>query len=325
MKTRIEYIDLVKGIAIILVVIGHVLWFDLYPGGAADESKLYRFIYSFHMPLFFFLSGLVSKTDLKWNEMPKDLWKRFRTLLVPFFVFSTVFSFWYGGTDFGFLTNEVKSGYWYLWVLFVLYVISYPIGKIGKGKVGFVCQTIVAVLIWYSLLKITENISPIVRGTLSLSLIYKNFPYFIAARLIKQNELHKYVLENVYSFIIALAIWMCSGCLTRIPFAEYAVAMSAIVVVMNVCIKMEKILTSKVKETFIYLGKSSLYIYIFHYFFVVLFATTFFRDVLLQYSNIGIDFILVALPATLSIIGALVVRYIVEREPLIMKYIFNKQ
>ena len=46
-EQRIEYIDVAKGVAIILVVIGHVLWFDLYPGGTANGSSLYRFIYHF--------------------------------------------------------------------------------------------------------------------------------------------------------------------------------------------------------------------------------------------------------------------------------------
>ncbi|MCD8011746.1 MAG: acyltransferase family protein [Lachnospiraceae bacterium] len=49
---RIKEYDVAKGIGILLVVIGHALPTDSY----------WRvFIYSFHMPLFFFLSGLVMK------------------------------------------------------------------------------------------------------------------------------------------------------------------------------------------------------------------------------------------------------------------------
>ncbi len=48
--TRIEAIDLIKGVAIIAVVLGHVL---------VDQGFLNAWVYSFQVPLFFFASGLV--------------------------------------------------------------------------------------------------------------------------------------------------------------------------------------------------------------------------------------------------------------------------
>ncbi len=52
---RDELLDFYKGIAIILVVLGHT--FQLYNRLNFDESLGFRIIYSFHMPLFVFLSG----------------------------------------------------------------------------------------------------------------------------------------------------------------------------------------------------------------------------------------------------------------------------
>jgi fucose 4-O-acetylase-like acetyltransferase len=50
MNERIEWIDIAKGIGILLVIAGHTI------------SLTYSYpIYAFHMPLFFFLSGLVHK------------------------------------------------------------------------------------------------------------------------------------------------------------------------------------------------------------------------------------------------------------------------
>ena len=46
-RKRIEYVDVAKGIAILSVIVGHT--FSAYDPG----SLLNRFIYSFHMPLFF--------------------------------------------------------------------------------------------------------------------------------------------------------------------------------------------------------------------------------------------------------------------------------
>ena len=55
-EQRLTCIDQLKGFAILLVVAGHVLEFCLYKN---KTSFLHDIIYSFHMPLFAFLSGLV--------------------------------------------------------------------------------------------------------------------------------------------------------------------------------------------------------------------------------------------------------------------------
>ncbi|MBF1069294.1 MAG: acyltransferase family protein, partial [Prevotellaceae bacterium] len=49
---RIEALDIAKGIGIILVIIGHM-----------SSSYLRDWIYSFHMPLFFIISGICFKTE----------------------------------------------------------------------------------------------------------------------------------------------------------------------------------------------------------------------------------------------------------------------
>lgn len=55
-KNRISYIDIAKGIGIFLVIWGHIIL----------NGPAYNIIYAFHMPLFFFLSGLVfSKSKYK--------------------------------------------------------------------------------------------------------------------------------------------------------------------------------------------------------------------------------------------------------------------
>jgi fucose 4-O-acetylase-like acetyltransferase len=57
MNNRNDFLDMAKGIAIILVVIGHTVqrW-----SADFDEEFWFRVIYSFHMPLFVFLSGAVA-------------------------------------------------------------------------------------------------------------------------------------------------------------------------------------------------------------------------------------------------------------------------
>lgn len=76
MKKRINWVDALKGFGIILVVIGH----------AGCPNWLVRWIYIFHMPLFFLLSGLMAKESeyLRGGQWIK---RKTRSLLWPYLIF----------------------------------------------------------------------------------------------------------------------------------------------------------------------------------------------------------------------------------------------
>ena len=82
-KKRIEYIDIAKGIGIILMVLGHI------PAFSNNYKFAYKFIYAFHMPLFFIISGYLFAYKYKQNQIVTGeyLVKKIRTLLVPYFLF----------------------------------------------------------------------------------------------------------------------------------------------------------------------------------------------------------------------------------------------
>ncbi|MBR6395105.1 MAG: acyltransferase family protein [Ruminococcus sp.] len=85
MKKRIGELDFIKGIAIILVVLGHIVsqvWSQ--DPAVYEKSPLFLFCYSFHMPLFVFISGYVCsvtiKDDINW------LAKRLKRIGLPYFL-----------------------------------------------------------------------------------------------------------------------------------------------------------------------------------------------------------------------------------------------
>lgn len=79
---RISYIDMAKGIGILLVVIGHF--------GLPSEALL-TWIFSFHMPLFFILSGmLLSHTNAPEQDLSACIKKKAKNLLIPYFTFSVL-------------------------------------------------------------------------------------------------------------------------------------------------------------------------------------------------------------------------------------------
>ncbi|MDV6377852.1 acyltransferase family protein [Sporosarcina sp. GW1-11] len=78
-KKRLTWVDGAKGFLMILVVIGH------YPGQL--EFPLAKYIYWFHMPAFFILSGLFFKPVLEKGFMRLSIHKRFMQLIVPYLFF----------------------------------------------------------------------------------------------------------------------------------------------------------------------------------------------------------------------------------------------
>jgi len=135
MSRRINFIDIARGIGILLVVMGHN---DL----VALSPSMHKFIFSFHMPLFFFLSGyfLNSTTDF-WTFVKK----RYNGLLKPFFF--AIFIIYFFSISFdkmnfaNALTRIFKSMYgtgsyiewiqlWFLPHLFVVSIYAYLFYKL---------------------------------------------------------------------------------------------------------------------------------------------------------------------------------------------------
>lgn len=94
-QNKIVWLSIIQGWAILLVVVGHVNLFtysgtenEMYPAGAL----IHRFCYSFHMPLFMFISGgLLYLTRLKRGFTTKNLYKdKFKRLALPFIFFTLV-------------------------------------------------------------------------------------------------------------------------------------------------------------------------------------------------------------------------------------------
>ena len=82
---RLNYLDVAKGIGILLVVLGHHLsGFDL----------LTTWIYSFHMPIFFIISGWLYSHKRPGDNIRAFAAKKSRSLLYPYVVFSVLVLAW---------------------------------------------------------------------------------------------------------------------------------------------------------------------------------------------------------------------------------------
>ena len=85
--SRLEWIDAARGIGMILVFYGHVLQRGFAPSNASAADQM-RFVYSFHMPLFFIMSGFFFRPTRELGLRVRQLAAR---RLVPVVFFALVF------------------------------------------------------------------------------------------------------------------------------------------------------------------------------------------------------------------------------------------
>lgn len=80
-NTRVSVIDIAKGVGIVLVIVGHLLPLD---------STIRYLVYTFHMPLFFILAGMVMKTPERNRSLREDFLEE-RKLFSAYCFYSIVY------------------------------------------------------------------------------------------------------------------------------------------------------------------------------------------------------------------------------------------
>lgn len=156
-RSRIGYIDIAKCIAMFLVIHNH--WMLDY-----NNNIIKIIIASFHMPLFFFLSGMTMKEISNKNDLFLQIFKRFCTLMIPYYLWSFIFAGFSIKTALLILWGSNPSiamaggvgGSWFIPCIFASYIVVSIIGCCFKsGKiVNKILVIIVLLLISYLLNKI---------------------------------------------------------------------------------------------------------------------------------------------------------------------------
>lgn len=136
--------DILKVFSTILVVVAHITKFYSYEGGVFEVPSnpildyITNFIYSFHMPLFIFLSGAIFCECIrrgKYDNFVSFVNNKFKRLMIPYFVWGLFYvapvMVCLKITDLTYVQYVVQGIFcelnsrhlWFLWVLFFCFVI----------------------------------------------------------------------------------------------------------------------------------------------------------------------------------------------------------
>ncbi len=125
MKERYLHFDILKGISILLVVLGHIFYFT----GVSMYSKtiFYNILVDIHMPIFIFVSGYfsVKALDLSKNGVFKYWENKSIRLLLPLLICPLLMNWVLYGFSLNPPLSQYTGRYWFTYALFLLFVIFY--------------------------------------------------------------------------------------------------------------------------------------------------------------------------------------------------------
>ncbi len=188
--------DILRGFAIILVVLGHCIQEGSGERFSAETlyfyDRLYQFIYSFHMPLFMMISGYLSWGSMRRADTDEKriglLKKRVATLLFPIFLWTAIdyvrvlITNYIRGDEqpqaivFVYFYNAFNN-LWFLWAVFWSFIIVYVMYYFFKNSVFM--YVVVFVLLFF------------VPDGLGLGAYKYMLPYFVVS-----FYGHKYIEEH---------------------------------------------------------------------------------------------------------------------------------
>jgi fucose 4-O-acetylase-like acetyltransferase len=212
MSGRDLWVDYAKGIGIVLVVYGHVAR-GVHSAGLPIDEELYRLvdsvIYSFHMPLFFFLSGLFFAVSLHRQGAGGLVAVKLRTVALPYLVWSilqglveVLLSQYTNGhvtlAEVFSLLWQPRAQFWFLYVLFFMFLGATVIYRWLPARV----HGIVAVLA--CLAAVFAEYLP---GGMPLGIVIQYFPYFAVGVLFNTLDMSNLAVTG-RRVVIALAAFV---------------------------------------------------------------------------------------------------------------------
>lgn len=206
---RNDQMDNIRGLLIFAVVFGHML--ELFMGKSGMDRAVYLIIYSFHMPLFAFVSGVFARFD------PVRIRNR---MIYPYLVFQTLYILYANHVLEAEEKLQYTTPYWILWYLFatVAWNLVLPLIETQSAKKK---------LIWLGLALVGAMYIGFDNKAgyyLSFSRIVEFFPFFLAGhysrslkeevrRHIGQLQRHRLKIVLIVSCVLFLlfAVGIISG------------------------------------------------------------------------------------------------------------------
>lgn len=338
-NNRIEYIDALRGITMILVVYHHITFWSLDNVNMAYNEIFVRF----RMPTFFFISGwLFYKVDRIWNKdtVCSILRKKFMVQIIPFLFFMLLFMYLFNGPEYK-TSFESKYGYWFtlsLFEFFAIYIgIEALLNKQQKNKNELVVLLIMLVLsfIAYYYEQVRYDVDMGIWRKLLTLLSFSKAKYiffFWLGTYVKKNfnTFIRYT-DNQYLIAVCIGVFFISFITRNYSTSIYFTFLSRLftgisgIIIVFTFFRKNKVHFSKdnrVGRVLQYVGQRTLDIYLLHYF-VLPYHLHYISTWLSEHSNKTIDMLLILILSLWIVFISLLLSKIIRLSPFLGHYLFG--
>ena len=268
MTGRLLYIDKLRALAMALVVMGHTIYFCMYHEERFNDS-IFNVICSFHVPLFFFLSGVVITNP---PDIKKFLAKA-KKFLLPFFVVGLINALLIDKV-YLFFVNGGHNGYWYLLTLTIFYlmIIPFKINQHEARRTAFLIDLFIALAIW-GLFYFSMRLSNTIFDALNPWGAFSFWPFFIIGYISRKYSIVDMIVKKPTISIVTTAIYLITVMilfpqLNRLPIIlDFMIALLAIISLLGIFSHFEHSNTWLDRQLLL-IGNHTLDIYIYHYFLI---------------------------------------------------------
>ena len=183
-RSRVPFYDNVKFLLITCVVVGHLVKLGR-PRRRRVSRAFVALIYSFHMPLFVFISGLfVNRSTMTRRKTIRHVSEFF--LLGWLAKFLRAFSPWLLGGSFDLSLFREDGVPWYMFAIATYYAAAWLLRSFDYRKVGAV-SVMLALVVGYI---------PWVNDVLCLSRIIVFFPFFWLGHMLRPREVERFFAQR---------------------------------------------------------------------------------------------------------------------------------
>lgn len=320
-------VETLRGLAIILVVLGHMIGYTNTGGMRVSDDSFLRYLYYsleyIRLPLFTVISGWVyANKPISSGDQKKFLRGKFRRLLIPMFVISTllfVFRMIIPGTnttpELGELPRNLVFPYDVYWYLFSLFIIFITISLLDtqtffRKPQGWLTTLICA----FSFLFISENFLDPIPNFFSFKGAAYLFPFFLTG--IGIYRYREILLNERMTFIVLLVFITAVTIQQMVWFGFFPVQEKHSVLGMTVGIS-GVLLLFRLKlrnNLLIWIGEYAYGIFLFHVFF-----TGGSRIALLK-AGVQNQFVILTLGVTCAIFVSIVVEMLIRKSDFLRFY-----
>ncbi len=286
-RERESWLDTCKGIAIILVVMGHIIDGNMAKGALSGHvwEIIYNVIYLFHMPLFFVLSGVALAASKRKNLAGGGTESCLNLLILHLFWSSFMYIF---KIVFASVANVVPERsliesllfysvgpYWYIYVLMFYYLLFYlfsqKVNKIGCIIIFLFSVLTAAILPSYF---IDDSLFKGRSYHFLYHIVYFLLGYFIYCY--KDKAISFLKSSNLVPLIsvLSVVIFVLSDNIVVIPGIKLIMTCSVIFGIISLILKFRIVYENK---WLCYLGKNSIYIYLIHNYITVALRTLYIK------------------------------------------------